>query len=144
MNRAQNRLLKTATALALVAGLLAGCAHASDDLKPGAAGKLQSGVAALAQSAADKDFPAATKALDLLTKDLADAVARGEVSQPRLQEIQSAIDAVRADLAAATPPSTQAPTPSPSVDTPTPVAPAPAPVPAAPGRHKGSGKGNGD
>ncbi|MCX2748803.1 hypothetical protein OOZ51_13415 [Arthrobacter sp. MI7-26] len=142
MNRAQNRLLEATTALALVAGLLAGCANASDELKPGAAGKLQSEVTALAQSAADKDIPAATRALDLLTKDLADAVARGEVSPSRRQEIQSAIDLVRADLSAATTASTLTPTPSPSVETSTPVA--PAPVTPAPGRHKGGGKGNGD
>ncbi|MFH5877472.1 hypothetical protein [Arthrobacter sp. NA-172] len=150
MNQTRAKLLNTTAALAILAGILSGCASSTGDLNPGAAGKLQLQVNALARSAADKDFLAATKTLERLSTDLADAAARGEVSPARRQDIQNAIDLVRADLPAATPAptptaaaTTQAPAPPTQAPAVSPAAP-PAPVPLAPGRQKGNSKGKDD
>lgn len=132
MNRATGRLLKTAAAVVLFAGILTGCAEPRADLQPGTAEKLQEGLQSLARSAADKDFPAARMALDLLASDVSTAAANGDISAGRRQDIRNAIDLIRADLAAMTPAPTT--TPTPPLQTPLPAVPPPT------GNGKGKGK----
>ncbi|WP_426997479.1 hypothetical protein [Pseudarthrobacter sp. N5] len=123
MNQALNRLLKTAAAAVLIAGILTGCANPQADLQPGAAEKLQERLQSLARSAADQDFPAARTALDLLASDVSTAAANGDIPAGRRQDIQNAIDLIRADLTAMTPaPKT---TPTPPLQTPSPAVPPP-------------------
>lgn len=130
------RFLKAAAGALLTAALLAGCANASTDLRPDTAAKLQARLQSLARSAADKDVPAARTELDLLAGDVATAAANGGLSAGRRQDIQNAIDLIRADLTAmtATPTSTPAPTPGPALQTPAPT------VPQPPVKGKGNGK----
>lgn len=130
MTRTLTRLLRTAAAAVLAASILAGCASTSTDLQPGIAAKLQDRLQSLARSAADKDIPAARTELDLLAGDISTAEANGELSAGRRQDIQNAIDLIRADLTAMT----TAPTPAPALQ-----APAPA-VPQSPRHGKGNGK----
>ncbi len=132
MNRALSRLLKTAAAAVLFAGILTGCANPQADLQPGTAEKLQEHLQSLARSAADKDFPAARTELDLLARDVSTAAANGNLSAGRRQDIQNAIDLIRADLAAMTP--APATTPTPPLQTPLPAVPPPT------GNGKGKGK----
>lgn len=128
MNRTLSRLLNTTAAAVLAAVILAGCTNTQADLKPGTAEKLQERLQSLARSAADKDFPAASNELDLLAVDASTAAANGEFSPGRRQDIQNAIDLIRADLAAMTP------DPTPTVHTPAPALPQP------PGIGKGKDK----
>ncbi|GAC1378902.1 MAG: hypothetical protein NVS2B15_17710 [Pseudarthrobacter sp.] len=164
-----NKPLRTGAGAMLAAGILAGCANTPADLNPGTAAKLQDRLQTLARSAADNDFPAARTELDLLAGDVSAAAANGELSAGRRQDIQNAIDLIRADLIAATPatvvptpvpsppPAVQAPAPAqvPAVQAPAPVPaiqpPAPAPalqkpppaVPQAPAGGEGDAKGEG-
>lgn len=131
MTRTVTRFLKTAAGAILTAALLAGCANASTDLRPDTAAKLQDRLQTVARSAADKDIPAARTKLDLLAGDVATAAANGKISAGRRQDIQNAIDLIRADLTAATTPT---PTPAPALQTPAPTAPQP------PVKGKGNGK----
>jgi hypothetical protein len=131
----QNRLFNTAAAAVLAAAALAGCANTPADLTPGTAAKLQDRLQSLARSAADKDFPAARTDLDLLAGDVSAAAANGELSAGRRQDIQNAIDLIRADLTAMTPAPTLAPAPA--------LQP-PAPAPAPPAGNKGNGKQEND
>jgi hypothetical protein len=128
LNRTLSRLLNTTAAAVLAVVILAGCTNTQADLKPGTAEKLQERLQSLARSAADKDFPAASSELDLLAIDASTAAANGEFSPARRQDIQNAIDLIRADLAAMTPDRT-----------PTVHAPAPA-DPQPPGIGKGKDK----
>lgn len=134
MNRTLKRLLSTAAALALMGVGLTGCASTPTDLQPGTAARLQERLQSLARSAADKDIPAAGTELDLLASDVSTAAANGELSAGRRQDIQNAIDLIRADLAAMTTPPTPAPTPARTLQAP------PSPAPQPPGNSKGKGK----
>ena len=130
MNRTLKMLLSTAAALSFMAGGVTGCASSQTDLQPGTAARLQERLQSLARSAADKDLRAAGTELDLLASDVSTAAANGELSAGRRQDIQNAIDLIRADLTAMT----TAPTP-----TPTPTLQAPA-APQTSGNNKGKGK----
>lgn len=127
-----NGLLRTGAGAMLTAGILAGCANTPTDLDPGTAAKLQDRIQSLARSAADKDIPAARTGLDLLAGEVSTAATNGKLSAGRRQDIQNAIDLIRADLTAMTP--------APVVHTPTPAVPAPGPAPAPPAGSKGNGK----
>ena len=82
----------------LVVGLLAGCASESADLDSDVATTLQSSVVAVAETAADGDLATSLARLDTVQEHLDAAIAEGAVSAERAALIQSAIDAVRADL----------------------------------------------
>ena len=85
-------------AAVLVVGLLAGCASESADLDSDVATTLQSSVVAVAEPAADGDLTTSLERLDAVQEHLDAAIAEGAVSAERAALIQSAIDAVRADL----------------------------------------------
>lgn len=88
-------------AAGLLSAALAGCGSAAPDLGSDAAQQLQAKVLTVSQSAAGNDPAAALKSLDELVAQLNAAAAEGNVSFIRHQNIMKAIDAVRADLAAA-------------------------------------------
>ena len=134
MTRTMNKVLRTAAAAMLVTVILAGCANTSADLHPDTAAKLQDRLQSLARSAADNDFPAARTELDLLASDVSTAAANGDLSAGRRQDIQNAIDLIRADLTAMTTTPMPAPTPAPALQTPAPT------VPQSPVKGKGNGK----
>ncbi|MBT2595645.1 mucin-associated surface protein [Arthrobacter sp. ISL-72] len=92
---------KTAFAAGLVAAALTGCSPAVPDLDPDAAKQLQANVLSVSRSAAGQDAAGALKSLDELVALLDAAAAEGRVSFKRHQSIMKAVDAVRADLAAA-------------------------------------------
>jgi hypothetical protein len=137
MNQKRTALLCRAATVMIAAGMLAGCASTSADIKPNAAATLQARVLALSQQAANKDFDGAAKTLDGLTNELKSAAAKGDISLARDQDITTAIDLIRADLAAKAPTPTTGP--SSTIQAPTPAIPAPAPG----GNGKGKGKGEG-
>ena len=85
---------------ALLAAALAGCGSPAPELDRDAARQLQSQVLSVSQAAAANDPAGSLKLLDGLMTRLDAAAASGEVSFKRHQSIKSAIDAVRADLAA--------------------------------------------
>lgn len=108
------RLSSLLTALALVA-VLAGCAATPATLSQQTSTALQSGVVAVAESAAAGDQATALTRLDELQQTLDAALAAGDVSTERAAAIQAAIDAVRADLQPAPAPSVE-PVPAPTAD----------------------------
>jgi len=151
---------KTALAAGLVAATLTGCGPAVPDLEPDAAKQLQANVLSVTRSAAGQDAAGALKSLDELVAQLDAAAAEGRVSFKRHQSIMKAVDAVRADLAAAqaqaqakaeaeaaaeaaaqaaAAAAAAANEASQAAVPPVVVAPAPAPAPA--GQNPGSGKG---
>lgn len=132
MTKALTKLLTTAAASLLTAGILAGCANTPTDLQPGTAAKLQTRLQSLARAAADNNLAAAKIEIDLFASDVSTAAAKGEISPARRQDIQNAIDLIRADLATMT--ATPPPRPSPTVQPPAPVAPPP------PAKGKGKDK----
>ena len=78
---------------------------------------MQSAVVAVAESAAAGDPTTALARLDELQQQLDAALAAGDVTQERAAAIQSAIDAVRADLQPAPAPTVEpAPAPATTVD----------------------------
>ncbi|MCG2624211.1 hypothetical protein LVY72_20180 [Arthrobacter sp. I2-34] len=107
-----------AAAAMLMLGLLTACSVPQPELADSAAAALQSRAAAIRTAAAGGDYRAALKALDGLAEELDRAAGQGEVSFPRYQSIDTAVDRLRADLNA----SLQAASPSPVAS----------PVPAAP------------
>ncbi|WP_345799891.1 hypothetical protein AAIB33_10385 [Microbacterium sp. AZCO] len=138
--------------IAPVAGIvlalsLAGCGS-TPSVTDATATRMQASVVSIAQAAADGDAAAAVTQLDGLQSQLDDAVQHDQVTAARAARIQSAIEVVRADLAALTAP---APTPEPVATT--------ADTPATttqdtsgsgggndksgPGKNSGSGKGKG-
>lgn len=145
---------------ALVGGAAAGCGAPAPDLGAEAAKTLQTQVLAVTEAAAANDHAGSLKLLDELAANLDQAAASGDVSSQRQQDIRSAIDAVRADLAAlqtaaeaaraaaeqaaaaeaakAAAEQAAATAPPPAV-----VAPAPAPAPADKGSDRGSDQGKG-
>jgi hypothetical protein len=121
MNRPTTRLrLRSlrvpAAASALIAGLvLAGCsASPSEKYDDDAATRLQERVLVATQTASTGDHTTALTTLAELEVELADALARGQITQARYDSVMAAIALVRADLGAAiaatTPPP---PTPAP-------------------------------
>lgn len=135
---ARNRFaVSGAAALALAATvLLSGCAPS--DPSDAVTARLDASVVQTADRAASGDYAGAAASLDVLQTRLAEYVEAGDVTADRSAEIQAAIDAVRADLAALIAAQTT-PTPEPT-ETETGVtdqtetqAPAPAPVETVPG-----------
>lgn len=91
--------------------VLTGCS-AAPDLDSGAAQGLQERVAAARQLTAEQNYPAALAAIDRLGQDVATAADQGLMSKERRSRIEAAINAVRADLEAATAPATLPPAPA--------------------------------
>lgn len=91
---------KITMAWVVVCGALAGCSPAAPELETDAARQFQARVLSITQAAAANDDATALKSLDDLIAQLDAATADGKVSFKRHQSIQSAIDAVRADLTA--------------------------------------------
>lgn len=132
---ARNRFaVSGAAALALAATvLLSGCAPS--DPSDAATARLDASVVQTADRAASGDYAGAAASLDVLQTRLAEYVEAGDVTADRSAEIQAAIDAVRADLAALIAAQTT-PTPEPTetvTDQTETEAPAPAPVETVPG-----------
>lgn len=145
----------------LVGGAAAGCSASAPELGVEAAKTLQARVHAVTEAAAANDPANSLKLLDALGTDLDQAAAGGDVSFTRHQEIRSAIDAVRADLAAqqaaaeaarlaaeqaaaeqaAAEQAAQAA--AAAAAAPPPVVVAPAPAPADNSKDKGKGQDNG-
>lgn len=92
---------RTVLAAGLISAVLAGCGTAAPDLQEDAAQQLQAKVLTVSEAAAGSDRAAALKALDELVAQLDASAADGGVSFKRHQTIMKAIEAVRADLAAA-------------------------------------------
>ena len=95
------RAAAATTACLLAAFLLSGCASIEPELGGNAAQRLQSQVLTVTEHAAANDHMSALNALEELAEQLDAAAADGEVSFKRHQSISSAIETVRADLAAA-------------------------------------------
>lgn len=128
----RRRIHAFALTVALLTGVLAGCAPAATDLKSETSAQMQAVVVSVAESAAAGDPVTALQRLDELQQRLDAAVAAGDVSAERAVAIQDAIDAVRADLQPAPEP-TVVPAPEPTVDE---------SVDDAPADEKGKGKGD--
>lgn len=96
-----HRRWRTALAVSLMSAVLAGCSTPARDLEPEAAQQLQAKVLTVSQAAAGNDPAAALKSLDELVVQLDASAADGGVSFKRHQSIMKAVEAVRADLAAA-------------------------------------------
>ncbi|WP_166870548.1 hypothetical protein [Salinibacterium sp. ZJ450] len=94
--------------------LLAGCASNQPTFDPAAAEDLQAGVLSVSEASASGDLQGALTRLDELTVAVNDALARGAITPERHQAIVSAIDLVRADLAAAIEAAKPKPTPTPT------------------------------
>ena len=92
------RVLKVVAALALSAGVLAGCANTSPEISSGASTQMQTAVVSIAESAAAGDAASALAQLDQLQQLLDAALADGSVTAERGAAIQTRIDLVRADL----------------------------------------------
>lgn len=110
------RTLAAVVGVVLAVGL-SGCAG-SGSLDTATGARMQDGVVQIAQLAAGGDIAGAASQLDALQAQLAEAVDGDLVSAARAARIQTAIDAVRADLdglqAPAPEPETTQPAPSPS------------------------------
>jgi len=139
-----HRIAAALAGIALIAGL-SGCAAPA--LDEAAAAQLQDSVLAVADSAASGDLPGAVAGLDELQTELDAAIDADLVTAARAAGIQTAINAVRADLE-----SLQAPA---VVETPAPVEPTSTPETgdtedggsdnSGPGNNNGNGnKGNGN
>jgi len=143
---ARARLAAVLASAAIIASSLAGCAAPSVDLSQAAAGALQEGVVAVAESAAAGDPATALTRLDELQQQLASALADGDVSTERAATIQAAIDVVRADLQPA-PVTEPAPEPEPESTVSTPVDDGgndAEPDNSGPGNNNGNGNGGGN
>lgn len=144
------RALRQAS-VAFAAGMLAlgltGCGGAVPELGADAAAQLQQRALVVTKAAAGSDPAAALTSLEQLASDLDAAAADGRVSFKRHQNITAAVDAVRADLAAALAAkkakAAEAAARAASAPTPAVVAPAPAPASGDPARGN-AGKGNSD
>lgn len=107
----RNRAGAAGLAAGLMVAVLTGCS-AAPDLDSGAAQGLQERVAAARQLAAEQNYPAALAAIDRLGQDVATAAGQSLMSKERRSRIEAAINAVRADLEAATAPATLPPAPA--------------------------------
>ena len=125
---------------AVVLGALAGCAPTPTDMAASAAKQLQSAVAAVTQSAAGGDIPAAITHLDALEQRLREATASGDITADRSAKIEASIALVRADLTAALPPPPPAPTPTVTVQVPPPGGNSGPSKPDDKGKNKGGPK----
>jgi hypothetical protein len=123
----------------LLLGTLTGCAGGSSDLATSTANRLQSGVLQVTTQSASGDFAGAQSSLSALQADLLTAAAAGQVTAERSARIQSAINLVSADLAAALAANTPPPAPAPTV-----TVEAPAPTDSGNGNSDNDkpGKGN--
>jgi hypothetical protein len=101
--------------IALSVAVLAGCSPTPAALSEEVSTGMQSGVVAVAEAAAAGDSVGALARLDELQQKLDAALAAGEVSAERAVAIQTAIDAVRADLQPVPEPSVE-PLPEQTVD----------------------------
>lgn len=140
--------------VSFAAGMLAlsltGCGGAVPELGADAAAQLQQRALVVTKAAAGSDPAAALTSLEQLASDLDAAAADGRVSFKRHQNITAAVDAVRADLAAAlaakkakAAEAAAKAANAASASTPAVVAPAPAPASGDPARGN-AGKGNSD
>jgi hypothetical protein len=84
-----------------VAVVLSGCASPADDYGQGTAERLQAAVLQVTDAAASGDFTEALTSVAELEVTLADARARGDVTEERFESISAAIALVRTDLEAA-------------------------------------------
>ncbi len=109
------RVSVTFAAIALSVAVLAGCTPAPTTLSEEISTDMQSGVVAVAEAAAAGDSVSALARLDELQQKLDAALAAGAVSAERADAIQTAIDAVRADLQPAPEPTVE-PLPEPTVE----------------------------
>jgi len=109
------RVTATFVAVALSLAALAGCTPAPTTLSEETSTDMQSGVVAVAEAAAAGDSVSALARLDELQQKLDAALAAGAVSAERADAIQTAIDAVRADLQPAPEPTVEPP-PEPTVE----------------------------
>ena len=94
----KTRVLAFLAALALSAGVLAGCAPTPSEISSAVSTELQTTVVAIADAAAAGDAATALAELDQLQQQLDAALADGSVSAERAAAIQTRIDLVRADL----------------------------------------------
>lgn len=94
------RRLRAVVAIALTAGLLAGCAGGSS-YDSATAERLQQQVLVVSTASADGDWAGASTALLELEASAATALARGEITQERFDAIMAALSLVRADIEAA-------------------------------------------
>ena len=130
MTVSRSRFMLMAAGLLLAVAALTGCSGAQVDLQESTAGLLQSGVLEVTTAAAAGDYETAQSALNALQAHVLTAAAAGQVTAARSAEIQSAINLVQADLAAAIVASTPTPTPTPTPTT-------------DPGDEKGNGNDKG-
>ena len=112
----RSRLTARVAAVLLVAATLTACSGPAPELATPTAERLQSGVLGVTTAAAAGDFAGAQSALTAVQADLLAAAAAGQVSAARSAEIQSAINLVTGDLAAAIEASIPTPTPTPTDD----------------------------
>lgn len=101
MNPLRTRLTVAVAGIVLALATLAGCAGSPPDLQESTAAKFQLSVLDVTTAAKAGDFLAAQAALDALQADLLTATAAEQVSGTRAAQIQSAINDVGTDLAAA-------------------------------------------
>ena len=156
-HRPLHRRWKQVLAAALISASLASCSAPAPDLEPDSAQQLQAKVLSVSEAAAGSDPASALKSLDELVVQLDASAADGGVSFKRHQSIMKAIEAVRADLAAAqaqaqaaaaaeaaAAAAAAAQASQAAAEPPAPVqAPAPAPGNTGPGKgEKGKGKGD--
>jgi hypothetical protein len=113
-------IFRALASVAVMVGLLSGCAPTPTDMAENGAKQLQSAVAAVTQSAAEGDIAAAITNLDALERRLTEAAASGKISTDRSAKIQASIALVRADLSALLPPPPPTPTPTVTVQVPVP------------------------
>ena len=146
------------SAALIAALLLGGCAAAETGLQRDAARQLQARVLEVTQASSQNDPTAALKALEGLEAELANAQAKGDISDERRRSITTIATAVRADLTEAIAKAEQAraraeeaarqaaeqaasPAPSPAQDTPAAATPGP-PAGTQPSGQNGDKKGN--
>lgn len=101
MTRLRTRLAVAAAGILLALSALAGCAGSPPDLQESTAAGFQLAVFDVTTAAKEGDYVTAQAALDALQADLLTATAAEKVSGVRSAEIQSAINLVRNDIAAA-------------------------------------------
>lgn len=105
---------RAAVAAVILALSLSGCAAAPPALDQPTAERLQNGVRSVTTAVSAGDYADAQSALDALQADLLAAASAGAVTGERSARIQTAINQVGADLAAAIEAATPTPTPTPT------------------------------
>ena len=109
------RLRRTLAAASVALGLIGGLASCAADpeISADASATYRAQVATIAQHSVAEDYDAALAELDALAAEVDAAVAAGTLDEARAAQIREAIDAVRADLAAAAAAATPTPTAEP-------------------------------